>query len=247
MFAAAACPFCKSVRVGPDSKVLVKYGCGTRVVQAGDGSRTLRGIECLRHSRTVKKAARPRRAAKPALTHADLVASAARWLASRKRCSVVATELVTSAAESADALGFRNSLSVLVECKTSASDFAADAKKSFRVLPDKGMCAYRYYLVPAELVEHVAARLPAGWGLLSADSAGRVSGVSEGRLFRNHNRRAETATLVSLVRRLGVAGGKGVSVKIYTHTTTNKATVSVAVEETHKEKEVQDDRQELGI
>lgn len=32
MFAAAACPFCKSVRVGPDSKVLVKYGDRKSVV-----------------------------------------------------------------------------------------------------------------------------------------------------------------------------------------------------------------------
>lgn len=97
------------------------------------------------------------------VTHAELVQIAAMWL-KRKGCNVVLTER-DAGGECPDAIGWQvvGFHSIVVECKVSRSDFAADAAKPWRQ-PGQGMGAERWYLVPAGLVD--GAILPLRWGLL---------------------------------------------------------------------------------
>lgn len=97
-------------------------------------------------------------------THANLVLSAARWLRNTKGCTVVFTEFAATGNETPDAIGFQGERSILVECKVSRPDFAADKNKPVRRHPEAGMGAERYYMVPAGLMH--ARELPEKWGLL---------------------------------------------------------------------------------
>ena len=99
------------------------------------------------------------------LSHADLVAIAARWLKNTVRCGVVLTEAPAMDGESPDAIGWRSSHSVLVECKVSRADFLADRKKAGRA--DGRRLAWRcYYLTPPGLLR--VDEVPVSWGLLEA-------------------------------------------------------------------------------
>ena len=83
--------------------------------------------------------------------------------------------------ESPDAIGFRVSSpsygggSVVVECKTSRSDFLSDRKKPHRISPSSGMGRFRYYLCPKDMISRE--ELPDGWGLLYLGSRKCVSVV----------------------------------------------------------------------
>lgn len=79
-------------------------------------------------------------------------------------CSIVLKEYASYSIEQPDCIGFNSCYSVLVECKTSRSDFLADRKKVFRILPDKGMGNYRFYLCDEGLLSEN--ELPEKWGLL---------------------------------------------------------------------------------
>lgn len=70
------------------------------------------------------------------------------------------TELTTRDPEIPDALGWLpNGWSIMVECKTSRSDFLADKKKGDRRLGQE-----RYYLTPKGLLDPT--QVPEPWGLL---------------------------------------------------------------------------------
>ncbi len=104
-------------------------------------------------------------------THDELVERAGRWLANAQKCSVVFKELVTYTpyGEIPDAIGFKtHGDSILVECKTSLSDFAADNKKNFRRIFNRGMGRYRYYLCPPNVIfpEDLIKNHREKWGLL---------------------------------------------------------------------------------
>ncbi|MDN4571888.1 adenylosuccinate synthase [Pandoraea cepalis] len=70
--------------------------------------------------------------------------------------------------ETPDAIGFRNvgyaQHTVLVEAKTTRSDFLADARKPHRMDPAKGMGDFRYFIAPVGLID--VAELPPKWGLV---------------------------------------------------------------------------------
>ena len=100
------------------------------------------------------------------MTHAELIKRAERWLMNTKKCSFVLTELVTSAGEIPDAIGFNSTTSILIECKTSRTDFFIDRKKTFRRMPEYGMGDQRFYMIPPGLVQ--IDDLPKRWGLLWA-------------------------------------------------------------------------------
>ncbi len=102
------------------------------------------------------------------MTHAELVERAERWLLRVMRCGFVLCELASDAREIPDAIGWRACHSYLIECKTSRSDYAADAKKPFRRKPEQGMGNYRYYMTPPALI--APEELPERWGLLEAYS-----------------------------------------------------------------------------
>ena len=99
------------------------------------------------------------------ITHRELCNRAEKWLQSTG-CSVTASEIASGCFQRPDAIGFKNygQDTLLVECKTSCSDFFADRKKYHQQGPEKSIGMYRWYLTPAGLVE--VDELPDGWGLL---------------------------------------------------------------------------------
>ncbi len=98
------------------------------------------------------------------MTHEKLVKAAVAWLR-RYGCGVVLSEQSCASGETPDAIGWKRAChSVVVECKVSRADFLADADKTFRVKPEKGMGCERFYLATAGLIS--ANEVPPGWGLL---------------------------------------------------------------------------------
>ena len=101
------------------------------------------------------------------MTHDDLVKRAERWLKNTLRCRVVLCELVayTTCGEIPDAIGWVGQHSVLVECKTSRSDFLAEQRKFFRdpYYHDKTCGDWRFFLTPPGLVTEQD--VPDGWGV----------------------------------------------------------------------------------
>jgi hypothetical protein len=153
------------------------------------------------------------------VNHKDLVKRAERWLHAQG-CGFVLLELTTYASGIPDAIGFRSDSSILVECKTSRSDFRRDRFKAHHG-PTTGMGDWRFYLTPAGLVK--PAELPEHWGLLevSADDGfvRRVAGGPAGRrnwynVQRGINdpemvlarKRDEMRMLYSALRRLKLRG-----------------------------------------
>jgi hypothetical protein len=138
-------------------------------------------------------------------SHADLVRYAVRWLRGHHRCSVVFAEISTSAPLIPDAIGWRRGWSILVECKTSRSDFHADRHKLVHRHPENAPGQERWYLVPLGLVRR--SEVPEGWGLAEV-RAGRVHRVVNPppATLRHERMRMEMDLLLSAVRRheLGV-------------------------------------------
>ena len=97
------------------------------------------------------------------MKHCQLVESGYKWLTAFG-CAFVFKELVTSAKETPDVIGFKGGNTILIECKTSRSDFKADEKKFFRKLPAEGMGRYRFYLCPEGVIK--IEDLPKNWGLI---------------------------------------------------------------------------------
>lgn len=143
------------------------------------------------------------------MTHADLVKIAERWLRNSRGCSAVLTELVTLESETPDAIGFGAGVSQLVECKTSRSDFLADAKKHFRQHPWLGVGTFRTYLCPEGIIQ--PKDLPEKWGLVWVNAKGKTKQLvgPKGNIwesqkdfyFDEKNLRAEWTMLISAVRR----------------------------------------------
>lgn len=169
------------------------------------------------------------------LTHAELVEVGRRWLlrpwrnagAGHSACCVVLTEIVTGASETPDVIGWSGfSRSVLIECKTSRSDFKADGAKHFRRHPEMGMGVHRFYLAPVGILAED--EIPGGWGFIEADDnhnahVRRASGVFA------VDRGAEVRVLLSLLRRLKVDPGLHVAIRAYQHMIREpKATVTFA-------------------
>lgn len=148
------------------------------------------------------------------MTHDDLVRRAVAWLkrpAVKMRtdlqwwrkggCGVVVPELVSSAAESPDAIGWiSGGYSYLVECKCSRSDFIADANKGHR---SHGAGAQRLFLAEPGVIP--LEKLPAGWGLLHCHPERiTVEVIPEHNADRNLS--AEMSMMYSLLRRVEVRG-----------------------------------------
>lgn len=117
----------------------------------------------------------------------------------------------TGTGEQPDAIGFRNGVSCLIECKTSRSDFLADKKKHFRVDPTLGMGDWRFFMSPPGVID--VCDLPEGWGLLHAHekTVKKVYGFPPntmwffGKPFTG-NKQAECDMMYSALRRMVVRG-----------------------------------------
>jgi hypothetical protein len=156
------------------------------------------------------------------VTHDDLVKSARRWLLKPWRnadnlghagCSVVLTECTTATPETPDVIGWAWSGSILIECKTSRADFAADARKPFRQFPDMGMGEQRYYMASSGLLS--IEDLPPMWGLIEAQDDGSTRVLRASERFAADTRN-EVGMLLSLIRRLRVEPGRHVTIRAYT-------------------------------
>lgn len=140
------------------------------------------------------------------MTHAKLTKIAYDWLL-KIGCAFAFRELVTTAAEHPDAIGWKNGYSILVECKTSRADFRADQKKHFRMNERFGVGSYRFYLCHERLIN--AEDLPKKWGLLWAMPDGTTKMVhgptdniwSDWPRFES-NKEAENFMLCSALRRV---------------------------------------------
>lgn len=116
------------------------------------------------------------------LTHRQLCDIAAKWLrrpfgGRGHGCAVSVSECRidgTGCGEIPDAIGFRFSRhrdgTVLVEAKTSRSDFLADQRKAHRA--SLGLGNFRYYLTPEGMVS--LDELPPRWGLIEVNVRGHV-------------------------------------------------------------------------
>ena len=147
------------------------------------------------------------------MSHDELVIRAERWL-KQQGCGVTIRDPFRAYSvngEIPDAIGWRDGISMLVECKASRADFLADKNKPFRADPAKGMGDWRFYLCWPETIK--VDDLPKGWGLLWATpkTIKRIHGApSNGGWWREKPfapcKRSETMMLVSALRRLEIRG-----------------------------------------
>jgi hypothetical protein len=177
-------------------------------------------------------------------THDELVEFARKWLlkrisppkgqysGGRQPCSVVITDMTSSARETPDAIGWAGwGHSVLVECKASIEDYKRDQYKSFRRHPEEGAGIARYYMAPKGVIP--IETLPPHWGLVEVDEQGRTRIKRRSGVFKP-DRRGEVEMLLSLLRRLKVKPGKHVSIRAYTMENSSKeprATVTLVEDE----------------
>lgn len=115
------------------------------------------------------------------MTHKALCSLAVKWLRYPNSrgghgCQIAVSEISSGfTGERPDAIGFRTGSgkdegSVVVEVKTSRSDFLADFKKPHR--SDTGLGTWRYYLAPEGVIG--ADELPDRWGLIHTYGKSRL-------------------------------------------------------------------------
>lgn len=147
------------------------------------------------------------------MTHDELVLKAEKWL-KIQGCGVVFRDkfkAITHNREFPDAIGWREGLSILVECKTSRADFLADKGKLFRKTSEDGMGDWRFFLCPPDII--TVSDLPEGWGLLYAHQKQikKIHNVPgncnwwRDKPFEG-NKRCETQMMYSALRRMVIRG-----------------------------------------
>ena len=159
------------------------------------------------------------------LSHSELIRLGCRWLIKpyasvapygHGGCSVVVTEISTSTfgGEQPDVLGFSGKKSILIECKTSRSDFKADENKVFRhpSVADMALGSQRWYLAPEGVIPKD--KVPVKWGLLEVTSEGKIKVIIKPEL-QDRNRDSEIKILISLLRRLNIQKDDHVAIRRY--------------------------------
>ena len=102
------------------------------------------------------------------MSHSELVERGRRWL-KNQGCKPIFCEPYCLGHEHPDVIGWINStqFSIIIECKTSVTDFYADSRKYSRQYPPAGMGFKRYYLCPKGVIEPNRIKNES-WGLLWA-------------------------------------------------------------------------------
>ncbi len=115
---------------------------------------------------------------KQSVTHTELVDRAAKWLSATRKCVLTLQEpQCYEISEYPDAIGWNvKGESILVECKTTRSDFHKDKAKACKQTGRETMGRERWFLAPVGLL--TAADMPDGYGLLEAHAT-RVQRVCE--------------------------------------------------------------------
>jgi hypothetical protein len=177
--------------------------------------------------------------------HDKLVAVARKWLMGPgQNCTVVITELSTSAGEIPDAIGWKYDLSrnkmtsTLVECKTSLKDLKVDFSKTFRWRG--GVGEKRYFLMPAGIsislidVDDVFRGCFERWGQIEWD--GKQVKVLRASAAWDPDREKEIRLLTSAMRRAHFKA-EGISARFFTryrfYQPKNQATVTTLREMCH--------------
>jgi len=147
------------------------------------------------------------------MNHSELVSRAEKWL-KNNGCGVVFRDefrAMTHSGEQPDSIGWRDGLSIVIECKASRSDFLSDKKKRFRKDPSLGMGDYRLYMCPPEII--TVEDLPDGWGLLYAmpKTTKKVHNIPTNCTWWRDkpfegNKRYETQMMYSALRRMVIRG-----------------------------------------
>lgn len=138
------------------------------------------------------------------ITHDELVKRAVRWMKNSYGCGVAVPELVTYAKENPDAVGWKDNgqTTVIIECKTSKSDYIADQEKTTRRNPK--LCAgdIRYYFTPPNLLR--PDEIDPVWGLLECGTRS-VKKIKEA-IRVNGDPQESKIMMYSLLRRVEVRG-----------------------------------------
>lgn len=150
-------------------------------------------------------------------SHSELCKKAVSWLkrshtAGGPGCPNAFSEAKSGSngGEIADALGIKTSEgteSIVIEVKTSRSDFLADKKKPFRKKTSLGMGNFRYYLCPEGLIKKED--LPNKWGLIYVGLRGKLTvicghrGDRKEKWYFDSNRDAELGVLSILMSKAG--------------------------------------------
>lgn len=138
--------------------------------------------------------------------HYEYIQIVSKWLKKHTynvkihNCPIIATDIVSlnNTGEVPDVIGWSSSQSVLVEVKTSRTDFKKDFKKKFRIDQSKGMGNYRLYCCPENMID--VNELPENWGLLYVvDNKIKLIKFPE---YQNANLDTERSLLLSIIRRL---------------------------------------------
>lgn len=158
------------------------------------------------------------------MTHLDLVEIAKRWL--RKRCNVVITEMTSGIQEQPDAIGWEyGGHSIVVECKTSRSDFLYDKNKTHNRF-DSAMGDKRFYLAPKGLIK--PEELSEKYGLLECvDRKRNPKIIRQAQWNKGKSAYDEITLLLSAFRRIGGLSERGVSVRAYQYHSKNRATLGI--------------------
>jgi len=146
------------------------------------------------------------------MTHDELRRLAVRWLTNTQKCTVVLSELVTSAFETPDAIGWKFGASTLVECKISRPDFLRNQHKP-SIRSGRSVGRQRYFLTPEGMISpDDLTGANEGYGLLWVNSANRVkvakeaprvetSEIQEIRMLTSALRRIKTREFLTIVSR----------------------------------------------
>jgi hypothetical protein len=155
------------------------------------------------------------------ITHTELVELGRDWLIrpfaacaehGHYGCNVVITELVanTWGGEIPDVIGFCQHKSILIECKASRGDFAADKHKPFRENADFGLGSQRWFMAPMGVIP--LDTVPEKWGLLEVTSGRSILPVKKPEK-QTRNYESEINLLLSLFCRLNIAKDRHIAIK----------------------------------
>jgi hypothetical protein len=121
-------------------------------------------------------------------SHKELVILSSNWVNRVLKFPIVCSELKCNGSrEIPDVLAFRSNSSLIIECKTSLSDFRKDFSKPERNGSRIGVGNYRLYCAPVGLI--TIDRIPESWGLLEIDHKGKVALVKfkQGNIYHNND------------------------------------------------------------
>lgn len=120
------------------------------------------------------------------LNHSELCLRAGYWLKKTFNCRFVLIEphAYTTHSEIPDVIGWVGGRCILVECKTSISDFKKDQKKIFRSDDLSNYCIgnWRFYFTDGDILKEQ--NIPKGWGYYFVNDKNKII-YSKGEKYSN--------------------------------------------------------------